>query len=193
MGQDAGGSHAGIRQGRVRVEGRAVAVRRRARSTSTSDAHRLNDYETHIWVSNDFGATFRSLNGNLKGEAVKTLTEDQKNPDVLYAGTETGHLRLARSRQELVAADGATSRTCAWTRSRCIRATTRCWSRRTAASHLDPRSPRADSGVHGGAGRGRREAVLDRSGAAVAVSGTTRTTSSGGISSSSARTRRPTR
>ena len=56
----------------------------------TSDAHRSNDYETHMWVSHDFGATFQSLNGNLHGEAVKTLTEDQKNPDVLYIGTETG-------------------------------------------------------------------------------------------------------
>ena len=55
-----------------------------------SDAHRLNDYETHMWVSHDFGATFQSLNGNLKGEAVKTLTEDQRNQDVIYAGTETG-------------------------------------------------------------------------------------------------------
>ena len=57
-----------------------------------SDAHRLNDYETHIWVSHDFGATFQSLNGNLKGEAIKTLTEDQRNQDVLYAGSETGLL-----------------------------------------------------------------------------------------------------
>jgi hypothetical protein len=56
----------------------------------TADVHRLNDYETHMWVSHDFGATFASMNGNLKGEAVKTLTEDQKNPDVLYVGTETG-------------------------------------------------------------------------------------------------------
>ena len=55
-----------------------------------SDAHRLNDYETHIWVSHDFGGSFQSLNGNLKGEAVKTLTEDQRNQDVIYAGTETG-------------------------------------------------------------------------------------------------------
>jgi hypothetical protein len=55
-----------------------------------SDAHRLGDYETHVWVSNDTGATFRSLNGNLKGEAIKTLTEDQRNPDVIYAGAETG-------------------------------------------------------------------------------------------------------
>jgi photosystem II stability/assembly factor-like uncharacterized protein len=56
----------------------------------TVDAHRLNNYETFIWASNDFGATFRSINGNLKGEVVKTLTEDLKNPDVLYVGTETG-------------------------------------------------------------------------------------------------------
>lgn len=55
-----------------------------------SDAHRLNDYETHLWVSHDFGATFQSLNGNLHGEAIKTLTEDLRNPDVLYAGAETG-------------------------------------------------------------------------------------------------------
>ena len=56
----------------------------------TVDAHRLDDRKTYMWVSNDFGATFRSMNGNLSGEVVKTLTEDTKNPDVLYIGTETG-------------------------------------------------------------------------------------------------------
>ena len=56
----------------------------------TVDNHRLNDYEPHIWVSTDFGATFRSLNANLKGENARTITEDQKNPDVLYLGTESG-------------------------------------------------------------------------------------------------------
>ena len=56
----------------------------------TVDNHRLNDYEPYIWVSTDFGATFRSIVGNLRGEVVKTLTEDQRNRDVLYIGTETG-------------------------------------------------------------------------------------------------------
>ena len=56
----------------------------------TLDGHRQNDYETYIYVSNDFGQTFKSLNGNLKGEVARTLTEDQKNADVLYLGTETG-------------------------------------------------------------------------------------------------------
>src|SRR4029078_12983945 len=37
----------------------------------------------------DFGQTWQSAAGNLKGEVVKTLTEDQKNQDVLYVGAET--------------------------------------------------------------------------------------------------------
>jgi len=56
----------------------------------TIDNHRLNDYETYIYQTKDFGQSWTSLNGNLKGEAIKCITEDQKNPDVLYAGAETG-------------------------------------------------------------------------------------------------------
>ena len=56
----------------------------------TVDAHRENDFKTYMWVSNDLGATFRSLNANLSDQVVRTLIEDTKNPDVLYIGTETG-------------------------------------------------------------------------------------------------------
>ena len=56
----------------------------------TVDNHRLNDYAPYMWASNDFGATFHSIVNNVKGENIRTLTEDQKNPDVLYIGTETG-------------------------------------------------------------------------------------------------------
>ncbi len=54
------------------------------------DAHRLNDYQPYLWVSNDFGATFRAATTGLEGQVVRTLLEDTKNADVLYAGTETG-------------------------------------------------------------------------------------------------------
>jgi photosystem II stability/assembly factor-like uncharacterized protein len=65
----------------------------------TVDGHWENDYEPHIWVSNDFGATFRTAHGNLRGENVRTLTEDTRNPDVLYIGTESGlFLTLDRGR-----------------------------------------------------------------------------------------------
>ena len=56
----------------------------------TQDAHRSGELETHVWMSKDFGATFTSINNNLKGEVIKAITEDQKNPDVLYLGAETG-------------------------------------------------------------------------------------------------------
>jgi hypothetical protein len=56
----------------------------------TVDNHRLNDYAPYIWVSHDYGQTFRSIVNNLVGENVRTLTEDHRNRDVLYIGTETG-------------------------------------------------------------------------------------------------------
>jgi hypothetical protein len=60
---------------------------------ATIDDHRQNNYGTYVYVSKDYGQTWKSLNGNLSsfGEVVvKTITEDQKNPDVLYLGAETG-------------------------------------------------------------------------------------------------------
>lgn len=56
----------------------------------TVDNHRQNDYNPYAWVSTDFGATFRSIIDGLQGEVVRTLTEDTRNPGVLYVGTETG-------------------------------------------------------------------------------------------------------
>jgi photosystem II stability/assembly factor-like uncharacterized protein len=56
----------------------------------TVDNHRLNDYAPYVWVSRDYGATFTAMTSGLAGEVVKTLTEDTKNADVLYVGTETG-------------------------------------------------------------------------------------------------------
>jgi photosystem II stability/assembly factor-like uncharacterized protein len=57
---------------------------------ATFDGHRQNDFETYVYASSDYGQTWRSIAANLKGEVARTLTEDLKNPDVLYVGTETG-------------------------------------------------------------------------------------------------------
>ncbi len=61
-----------------------------ATAYATFDGHRQNDFETYIYVTHDFGQTWQPASGNLKGEVVKTLTEDLKNRDVLYVGAETG-------------------------------------------------------------------------------------------------------
>jgi len=61
-----------------------------ARVYVTVDDHRNGGFGTHMWMSTDFGETFQSISGNLSNEVIKTLTEDTRNPDVLYVGTETG-------------------------------------------------------------------------------------------------------
>ena len=72
---------------------------------ATIDDHRQNNYETYIYASKDYGQTWTSLNGNLKGEAIKTITEDTKNPDVLYRRRRDGTVRLHGSRRLVVAAE----------------------------------------------------------------------------------------
>jgi photosystem II stability/assembly factor-like uncharacterized protein len=57
---------------------------------ATFDGHRQNEFGTYIYASNDFGQSWRPIMANLKDEVARTLTEDQRNPDVLYLGTETG-------------------------------------------------------------------------------------------------------
>jgi photosystem II stability/assembly factor-like uncharacterized protein len=55
------------------------------------DGHRTGDYGTYLYASTDYGASFRPIIGNLPaGQVIRSVTEDHKNQDVLYLGTETG-------------------------------------------------------------------------------------------------------
>ena len=126
---------------------------------ATFDAHRQNDFETHIYASNDFGQTWRSIAANLKGEIARTLTEDLKNPDVLYLGTETGTLRVARSGQGLAAAEGQPADG-EDRRDHAAPSRQRDDPGHARTHDLDPRQSVAHPGILGGAdGCGGREAV----------------------------------
>jgi photosystem II stability/assembly factor-like uncharacterized protein/uncharacterized membrane protein YgcG len=55
------------------------------------DGHWNDDFNNYLYASADGGNTFRSISEGLpKGQVVTTITEDPKNPNVLYAGTEFG-------------------------------------------------------------------------------------------------------
>ncbi|MFO0824095.1 MAG: PDZ domain-containing protein [Gemmataceae bacterium] len=55
------------------------------------DAHRSDDDKPYLFVTEDFGATWKSLNGNLpEFGSTRVLREDIVNPSVLYCGTEFG-------------------------------------------------------------------------------------------------------
>jgi photosystem II stability/assembly factor-like uncharacterized protein len=53
--------------------------------------YRNDDYDNYLWRSDDHGATWTSIVGDLPSErVVRTVREDPRNPDVLWLGTEVG-------------------------------------------------------------------------------------------------------
>jgi len=62
-----------------------------ARAYVAVDGHRSDDLKPYLFMTNDFGRTFTSISGNLPAYGnLETVTEDPKNPDLLYVGTEFG-------------------------------------------------------------------------------------------------------
>ncbi|MCE9529825.1 MAG: hypothetical protein K8T89_01590, partial [Planctomycetes bacterium] len=52
------------------------------------DVHRSDDEEPYVFVTQDFGQTWKSLRGNLPDGTTRVLREDLINKDLLYLGTE---------------------------------------------------------------------------------------------------------
>lgn len=53
------------------------------------DQHRLNDFASYVFVTTDYGSTWRNLSTGLHGYAHVVL-EDPREPALIYAGTELG-------------------------------------------------------------------------------------------------------
>ena len=47
-------------------------------------------YKPYVFKTEDFGATWTSINGNLPEGTVTVIVEDRKNPNLLFVGTEQG-------------------------------------------------------------------------------------------------------
>ncbi len=55
------------------------------------DGHRSDDLKPYIFVTHDYGHTFRNIGATLPPDGnVQVVREDPKNPSLLYAGTEFG-------------------------------------------------------------------------------------------------------
>lgn len=52
------------------------------------DAHRSDDDNPYVYVTEDFGQTWKSLRANLPWGSTRTLREDILNPELLFLGTE---------------------------------------------------------------------------------------------------------
>lgn len=69
-----------------------LASRHEARTAFVAfDGHTDDDLKPYLFKTTDDGATWTSIAGDLpRGDPVKTLTEDPRNPSLLFAGTEFG-------------------------------------------------------------------------------------------------------
>jgi len=56
----------------------------------TLDNHRYEDWNPYVFVTHDFGQSWESISNNLPRGNVNVITEDPRNPDLLYLGTEFG-------------------------------------------------------------------------------------------------------
>jgi hypothetical protein len=54
----------------------------------TFDGHRTDDHKPYVYVTTDFGQTWKSIAANLPTGNVNVIREDPKNANLLYLGTE---------------------------------------------------------------------------------------------------------
>lgn len=54
------------------------------------NAYRYDNFNPYLYVSEDYGTTWKSINGNLPPEPINTVKEDPKNENLLYVGTDGG-------------------------------------------------------------------------------------------------------
>jgi hypothetical protein len=57
----------------------------------TLDGHRSDDYSTYVFVTTDYGNTWKPIKGNLPaGLTARVIREHPRKPDLLFLGTEFG-------------------------------------------------------------------------------------------------------
>ncbi|MDB4494608.1 hypothetical protein N9222_02345, partial [Pseudomonadales bacterium] len=51
---------------------------------------RDDDFEAYLYMSTDFGETWKPIVNNMPSEAINVIREDPTDEDILYVGTELG-------------------------------------------------------------------------------------------------------
>lgn len=71
------------------------------------NGYRWDNFEPHVYVSEDYGSTWKPLGTNLPTEPVNVVKEDPENENVLYVGTDHGlYVSLDRGNTFMAMAGG---------------------------------------------------------------------------------------
>ncbi len=56
----------------------------------TLNGYRWDDFKTYVYVSEDYGNTWKSISSNIPNSPVNVIKEDPENENLLYLGTDNG-------------------------------------------------------------------------------------------------------
>jgi photosystem II stability/assembly factor-like uncharacterized protein len=56
----------------------------------TLNGYRWDDFKPYVYISDNYGQSWRSINGNLPASPVNVIKEDPENENILYLGTDNG-------------------------------------------------------------------------------------------------------
>lgn len=63
---------------------------KKERVYATLNGYRWDDFTPYVYASDNYGATWKNISGNLPASSVNVIKEDPANEDVLYLGTDNG-------------------------------------------------------------------------------------------------------
>ncbi len=56
----------------------------------TLNGYRFDDFKSYVYMSEDYGATWKSISSNIPMSPINVIREDTVNEDILYLGTDNG-------------------------------------------------------------------------------------------------------
>ncbi len=67
-----------------------ASAHKKERVYATLNGYRNDDFTSYVYVSDDFGQTWKNIANNLPASPVNVIVEDNVNENVLYVGTDNG-------------------------------------------------------------------------------------------------------
>lgn len=72
------------------VSGVRASSHMAARAFVSKSGYRFDDFKPYLYMTDDFGATWKAIAGNLPNEPINVIWEDTKNPELLFVGNDGG-------------------------------------------------------------------------------------------------------
>lgn len=67
-----------------------ASAHKKERVYVTLNGYRFDDFNSYIYVSEDYGASWKFISANIPASPVNVIKEDPKNENILYVGTDNG-------------------------------------------------------------------------------------------------------